>query len=633
MIRQAFAAALALGLLGAPAWAAPLDDLKAFAEASAAGRVEEAAAFARTLLKEDAESYGLTAGEGRELAAQLADALAAAGDIAGAIAVYEDVLAELEAEHGADALEIVPALQRLAELEAERGGDDKAEARLERAAAITQAALGDEHESVRNILALGLALTERRLERLKSQSEAQDRRKLLKARVKQLQQRLARINEAAKKSKEATFGMGAEPGASSGAGKTGPALSKPAPAKPIRDAIVREDAEAPSDEFELVPVYYGVNRKRTGRPDPQSFYGGDRAPLETGVVTVSVPKNRALGAIPKPSLWRAEFRPDPAKHVILTSIAAYPGLEPFIAELRGQIARSGRREAIVFIHGYNTEFAGAAERAAQLAVDLEIDGAALMYSWPSKGGVLGYVADGAQVIKPVVHDLETFLTLVATESRADRLHLIAHSMGNRYLLEALEGLKEEGLAAGVFDEVVFASPDVDAEDFAARLPEIAPLAGHMTLYASAEDRALQLSKLVNGSYPRAGDAANPLVVTGLETIDTTPASGKGLGHDDVFGPALDDFRAVVWFSLAAPERCVLKDRPKGKGVYWAYGEDGPAVCEPAVFKAAVTMLRRLGRQATLDLLTNQIELTTNAKDLKSAERWSAVKAIVEGIEL
>ena len=142
-------------------------------------------------------------------------------------------------------------------------------------------------------------------------------------------------------------------------------------------------------------------------------------------------------------MWRGDFRPDAAKHFILTKIDPSASVDAFAASARAQIGKSQRREALVFIHGYNSDFESSVFRAAQLAVDLDIDGAVFMYSWPSKGSLFGYIADGAQVIRPMVRSLQEFLDIVVQKTGAERVHVVAHSMGNRYLLEALELLARE----------------------------------------------------------------------------------------------------------------------------------------------------------------------------------------------
>ena len=47
----------------------------------------------------------------------------------------------------------------------------------------------------------------------------------------------------------------------------------------------------------------------------------------------------------------------------------------FIRDMRNRVDQSGRcKDVIIFIHGYNVDFAGAAKRAAQLAYDIQFDG-------------------------------------------------------------------------------------------------------------------------------------------------------------------------------------------------------------------------------------------------------------------
>ena len=60
------------------------------------------------------------------------------------------------------------------------------------------------------------------------------------------------------------------------------------------------------------------------------------------------------------------------------------------------------------------------------------------YSWPSLGTTLGYTADEATIeaSEPFITE---FLSRFAAESGARRIHIIAHSMGNRGLLRRFIG--------------------------------------------------------------------------------------------------------------------------------------------------------------------------------------------------
>ena len=100
-------------------------------------------------------------------------------------------------------------------------------------------------------------------------------------------------------------------------------------------------------------------------------------------------------------LYEVITRPDPARHVIVGDMKIHPDMEAFVRELKLELAKSQRREIFVLIHGYNTKFDSGIERTAQLSTDLEIDGAAVFYSWPSAGSLFGYKADRSQ-ITPVI---------------------------------------------------------------------------------------------------------------------------------------------------------------------------------------------------------------------------------------
>jgi len=74
---------------------------------------------------------------------------------------------------------------------------------------------------------------------------------------------------------------------------------------------------------------------------------------------------------------------------------------------------------LVFIHGYNSSFADAARRAAQLSYDLNFAGAPVLFSWPSRAEVIGYTVD-EQNAEWSVSDMKTVLASLATVPPAPR---------------------------------------------------------------------------------------------------------------------------------------------------------------------------------------------------------------------
>ncbi len=351
---------------------------------------------------------------------------------------------------------------------------------------------------------------------------------------------------------------------------------------------------APADgppNFDLIHVWYATHRALTGAAIPSDMFGGERGPLSYGVAEVSVPRDRAPGTIPRPSIWTLEFRPDPNKHMILNSITPVSNRDVFFERVSKAVGSTERKEVFVFIHGYNTSFEGAAIRTAQIAVDMNLDGAPILYSWPSRASLLGYQADTRTVADlDLLNEVADFLTDVANRTGAQRVHLVAHSMGNRVLERALDVLAARSPnQPPVFNEVVFAAADVGVDEFEATWPRIQGMGHRFTLYASQRDRALQISQQVN-QMQRVGDARNIVVRDGLQTVDTTAASGGLLGHDDFAGGALADFRAVMWLSLAPEKRCVLDREQSPAGLYWAFG----GACPEDQFGEDTALVRATG---------------------------------------
>jgi esterase/lipase superfamily enzyme len=278
--------------------------------------------------------------------------------------------------------------------------------------------------------------------------------------------------------------------------------------------------------FKTVQVFYGTDRRRVfttttwSREDRSALaYGGDRGRLELGTCDVSIPVEHEKGVLEAPGFME---KADPAKHVLLLSVAPRPR-QLFLDELRQSIRLSEEKAALVFIHGYNVTFEDAARRTAQMAYDLEFDGAPVMYSWPSQASVNAYPVDEAN-IRWTVPNLLEFLRLVALETDAESVHLIAHSMGNRAMTEALRRFATEEPPSGktLFNQIALVAPDLDTGVFSQEIaPAIRSVGQRITLYASSQDNALLISSGVHG-YPRAGDLSEGVVAaSGVETVDAT----------------------------------------------------------------------------------------------------------------
>lgn len=301
---------------------------------------------------------------------------------------------------------------------------------------------------------------------------------------------------------------------------------EPSLLKQVTGTIQRVFTE--DNKFAVVRVLYATDRDY--RPHAVETFGNARSKLSLGYCDVSIPRDHRMGELESPSIWRLEFRNDPAKHVVLLK-TVIRSKDEFFGELAARVRASARSNAFMFIHGYNVTFEDAARRTAQISYDLAFDGAPVFYSWPSQGTTAAYTVD-EQNVEWAQANLRGFLGEFFARSDAQNVYLIAHSMGNRALTRAVASLlTDEPALRNRLKEVILTAPDIDADVFKRDIvPPLTTLGRPVTLYASSEDRALVASKKIHG-YPRAGDSGHGLVVvSGVETIDATYVNTSFLGH-------------------------------------------------------------------------------------------------------
>jgi esterase/lipase superfamily enzyme len=277
------------------------------------------------------------------------------------------------------------------------------------------------------------------------------------------------------------------------------------------------------------PVWFATNRK----PEGQNF-GGERSETVThGRVLVHVPKAHRFGETGS-SWWTRLWRGDDQLRVKEIAAAAldvfYDGLRQALAEAR----EDGAPQALVFLHGYNVSFADAAIRTAQIGCDLKVPGPVAFFSWPSRASASAYPADEASIEASERH-IADFLVDFAARCRLDdaapRLHLIAHSMGNRGLLRALQRIASDAQTRGKvkFDQIILAAPDVDRDLFLDLAALYRQHAERVTLYASGADLPVHLSSRLHDA-PRAGYFKPYTVAEGVDTIAVPDFDVDLLGH-------------------------------------------------------------------------------------------------------
>ena len=358
-----------------------------------------------------------------------------------------------------------------------------------------------------------------------------------------------------------------------------------APATPPQDPKPGEPAAVQTD-WDLVPVFYGTDRIRKDEPK-RIVYTSERARrLELGRALVTVPKTHQVPNIERPFAIRIpyfqitlyEAAEDPKQHFTVKEMGVLTR-EKFIAMARERVggSQSFKDQAVVFVHGYNTDFDYALYRTAQMAYDLKFDGASFLYSWPSGGNVTsyGYDRDSSSQTEPYLRD---FLDLVIKETGAKSVSVIAHSMGNLPLLRVLQSLGPTLPADVRLNQIILAAPDVDRDLFLNLAATIKQYGRGVTMYCSSNDRAMSVARRVAGGIPRAGDVTGegPIVLDGIDTIDISQTSTDYLALNHSLyaerSALLNDIGLLLQTGERPPERRIpiLERINTPKGDFWRY---------------------------------------------------------------
>lgn len=316
-------------------------------------------------------------------------------------------------------------------------------------------------------------------------------------------------------------------------------------------------------------VWYGTNRKPVDAADPGRGYSHERDDrLHYGRCRVFIPRSHKIGSTGSPWWKRLITRTD--DRLRLQAVEPLAADEHW-ADLRRVIAglQPGLDHAVIFIHGYNVSFHEAALRAAQVGFDLQVRAMAF-FSWPSQGTMHGYMADEAS-IEASEGALAAYLTGFAEQSGASHVHVIAHSMGNRGLLRAVNrSLATAERRAGVpFGQFILAAPDVDADVFRDLSRAYRGVCRRATLYVSPRDRAVAASLTLHGAA-RVGYTPPVTVLPHVDTVSVENVDLTLLGHGYVAEArdVLHDMHDLIFHGDPPERRMGLRPAESDAGRYW-----------------------------------------------------------------
>jgi esterase/lipase superfamily enzyme len=199
-----------------------------------------------------------------------------------------------------------------------------------------------------------------------------------------------------------------------------------------------------------------------------------------------------------------------------------------------RVQGGGETDVLIYVHGFRQTFEAAALDAARLSDSIRFRGETMVFSWPSKAGLLDYVYDRESALWSRDAFERVLSSLMANST--GRLHIVAHSMGTMLTLESLRQLHGRlGDGAGErIGTVVFASPDIDLDVFSSSVARIGRLAQKITIITATNDRALALSGRFASGTTRVGAAEKAaLERLGLRVIDASQ-HGWGIINHDLF---------------------------------------------------------------------------------------------------
>lgn len=316
--------------------------------------------------------------------------------------------------------------------------------------------------------------------------------------------------------------------------------------------------------YKELSIYWGTNRISSHSPEGRYFTDEKNEKVErseqlnVGRSLVTVPDVHKQGEIERPAKWWKFWKSrkeDANQHIVIHSIELMKKDE-WCTTLNDEQSKT-KNEGMLFIHGYNCSFDDALYRTAQLKYDLKFEGLTFCFGWASRGQVASYPVDESTINWSVTH-LEEFIELITKEIKISKLHIVAHSMGNRALIDVIQRWNEKQKKC--VHTVVLAAPDVDAGTMKNAAAFFTGFK-NVTLYSSEKDIAVNISNSVH-HYPRAGNSSPPLVLANTDTIDVSELKRPifSLGHS-YFAEAFkvfNDMYSLIKDKKPAADRISIK---------------------------------------------------------------------------
>jgi esterase/lipase superfamily enzyme len=215
----------------------------------------------------------------------------------------------------------------------------------------------------------------------------------------------------------------------------------------------------------------------------------------------------------------------------------------FIEAINEALSHHVDREIMVYVHGTKTGFEPAIAMAGEIDHFAGRDFVGVAFAWPAHQNILHYLVGidvrRAQHSSEALRDL---LKLLASNTGATRINILAWSAGGRVTTKALYELQRETpqLDRHALREryrlgsVVLAAADVEVDDFLERLPAISALSQEVVVTVTDNDVALNAAKKYMRGEARIGTLeaeAEELAFIERRHLDNVEIIDVSHGHD------------------------------------------------------------------------------------------------------
>lgn len=364
-------------------------------------------------------------------------------------------------------------------------------------------------------------------------------------------------------------------------------------------------------------VFYATNRGAKGSADDRDYTNSVYDGLRLGVANVSMGDDR--DSWDEISSHNATFRITSFQE--LARLKGPPTSRPseaadrFVNEVNAQLAVSPNKQVNVYVHGFRTNMEWECSVMAKLLHCSGRRGAMVCFAWPARQSLMLYGSDVKRARQSAPRLVE-LIELLARQSEAERINILAYSCGATLATEALMQLRaryaqddadalSQRLRVG---NVIFAASDIDLQTFVrGQLGQIRDLADRVVIYIAANDGALGMAS--------AGYGASRLGRPDLKELEVTQAELDSLAEDqelqvidvtDVPGPhsiggfgghgywyandwIMTDLLVAFRWQIPADERGLVRRPGKSR---WYFPKDYPA-------KITAALRNRLGDSMTV----------------------------------